>query len=370
MLADAPPGNAAAGGKEPSRTPPWAHAERDRDTLRLCDELMGRWLVQPPSSAWTMRASKFERRVMDALAAVGVPGERLTREIVLPIGVDRAVRRFLDDPQSGSFQRTSSVSLRLDLAWVQQPEEQAARAAGTAAGQPTLMVVEVDGSHHSATSHFFTAAAPVASRSARRDALKSRLLAAAGPRVRFLRLGAEFERDSHQARTRMLKALIAFVRPGLAASMGIAAGAGAAGDGAAGAAGDGAAGAAATNPWPAVPLPDPAWAARVRRWMTAPQRFRRSASAPPDLPRPAPPISLRRANDEEALRKVRTVYNRLSKERAKARLVAHPEALRRELERIKRRQAASDSRKRPRDDAGGFYEPKWFSEAYKQLLRA
>lgn len=65
--------------------------------------------------------------------------------------------------------------------------------------------------------------------------------------------------------------------------------------------------------------------------------------------------------------KARTAYNRHCKEVAKRRLAGA--ALDRTLARITQRQVVNDSRKRPRDDAGFVYEPKWFKAAARALNR-
>jgi hypothetical protein len=289
-----------------ARTPPWEQQARDAPALALAEAAFGRWLVARPSSARGMRASKFERRVLDVLGAVGVAERRVVREVVLPVGADLPVRRFLDDP-SESFQRGGSVALRLDFAWADDDGR-------------TLMVVEVDGAQHGRADHFFGS-----SRAVRRDALKDRLLAEGARQfpVRFLRLGPEFQRDTHAVRTELVRRLLAFVRAPVPAAAAFALSA-------------------------AAPLPDPDWCAARRRRMRA-----RSAS----LPLPGPSLAARRAAEEEVLRKLRTAYTRSCRERA----AGDPAR----LEALRRRQAASDSRKRPRDDAFHPYDPRWFARAYR-----
>jgi len=357
----------------PRRIPPWEQAARDAPVLAAADAALGTWLVAPPSSARNMRASQFEQRVLEMLGAVGVGPGRVVREVVLPVGVDLRVRRFLDDPASGSFQRGASLPLRLDLAWLDDDGR-------------TLMVVEVDGAQHGKVDHFLGSV-----RAVRRDAIKDRLLAAAPPgSLRFLRLGPEFQRNTHAARAELVRRLLGFVRPGFRIF----------------AAPPPPASAAKEAPCPA-PLPDPAWCAARRRGRgrvaserseggrvasergeggrpTSPAlaRRRRSASSPPDLPRPAAPLGLRRVAEEEALRKRRTLYTRRCRERVRASWVASergtPSGSRRAFGSpseggwgqcdeafLRRRQAASDSRKRPRDDTFHPYDPRWFAKAYR-----
>lgn len=322
------------------RTPPWELDAREAPTLALAEELLGPWLVAKPHSARGMRASKFERRVLDALTSAGVDPDRVVREVVLPVGVDRTVRRFLDDASAGSFQRARSVPLRLDLAW--------------AAGD-RLMVIEVDGDQHGRRDHFFLAQTSVASRALRRDALKDSLLRAAGERLCFLRIGPEFQRETHASRTGLLARLVAFLRPEYAATLFPA--------------GE----RSEAVPEPAIPLegqraitaplPDREWCAAARARCLS-RRRKRSASSPSSLPRPVVPLALRRAAEEEALRKVRTGYIRDCRERARTEQGLDPEARSRRLDAIRRRQVASDSRKRPRDDTFHPYDLRWHRLAY------
>jgi hypothetical protein len=326
--------------------PPWELDAREAPTLALAEELLGPWLVGKPHSARGMRASKFERRVLDALTSAGVDPERVVREVVLPVGADRGVRRFLDDASAGSFQRARSVPLRLDLAW--------------AAGD-RLMVIEVDGDQHGKRDHFFLAQTSVASRALRRDALKDSLLRAAGERLCFLRIGPEFQRDTHASRTGLLARLVAFLRPEYAATLFPAEEGGPAS--ASPNRAEEALRLAQTPTIPPAPLPDREWCAAARARSIS-RRRKRSASSPSSLPRPVVPLSLRRAAEEEALRKVRTGYIRDCRERARTEQGLDPETRSRRLDAIRRRQVASDSRKRPRDDSFHPYDLRWHRLAY------
>jgi len=300
---------------------PWDERDRTQRVLQLCASLFGPWLRRAPFSADNMRASKFERRVVEALGCVGVDPSRIVREVVLPLQVDHGVRKFIDSPREGQFQRADDIPLRLDLVWTEEGQDETTR----------LCIVEVDGSQHGAKDHFFFGSGS-SSRAAKRDDLKGALIRAAageGNVIRFLRIGPEYERDTSANRTGLLRLMLAFTKPNYANKLGIVA-----------------------------PEPHSAAPATLPHQRVMPGTPLRAVTAPPDLPRPAPPLALRRAQEEESQRKLRTVYNRLCKEKAKGR---PDEAAR--LERIKARQQASDSRKRPRDDTGAPHDPKWFRVA-------
>jgi hypothetical protein len=312
----------------PLRVPPWEAEQRVRPVVVACDAAFRPWLVGPPRCVLGMKPSKFETRVLDVLAVCGVPVETVAREVMLPVGVDLWVRRFLEDKAAGCFHQSSpTLNLRLDIAWL------------GAGGR--LHIVEVDGSQHGQSQHFFTESGS-AHRAKARDAIKEALIGAAcrEANIRFLRVGPEYERDTHSTRTELLRFVMRFVR------------------------GENAAGCASQETGDRdAPLPDPAWAAKTREALRLRQDVR-SRSAPRKLAR-GKDRSLVEA--EETRRKQRTVYNRLCKEDAKRRL--HGEALEEQLRRIKSRQVANDTRKRPRDDTGHPYELRWQKRAHNELTR-
>jgi len=393
------------------RLPPWVAADMQRPSLDLCRVVFGPWLRSPPFAAVGMRPSKFERRVLDILVSFGVQRASVVREVVLPVRVDHALRRYLDDPVGGEFQRADEIALRLDFVCLDPADRRA------------LLIIEVDGrQHHAGESHFFFSATSH-SRAMKRDLLKTRLIRDAEARVaaglgsldaptavRFLRIGPEFERDTTAAKTELTRLLMAFFRPEYAKRLGISSIAacspgsspkevevvplaprggsfaipvGAASSEAAGAASGEAEGAesgeaegeesgeaegeesgeaagAASGEAAAMFEPDKGGNGRTpsaAKGTARRRRFARSASAPSELPRPSLPMGVRRYMEEERLRKLRTVYNRMCKA-----MTTDPA----ELERIRRRQQASDSRKRARDDTGAPYEPKWFRHAHEE----
>jgi hypothetical protein len=311
----------------------------ERAVLAACASAFSRWICGPVRARPQMRPSKFEARVLEILRAFFGPELAIVREVVLPVRVDGRLRRLMDDLQAGEFQLADVIELRIDFAYL----DSNCRAA-------PLRLIEVDGSQHAAASHFFhgLSARSLLPRALRRDMLKDAIIAAA-PGVRLLRLGPECERDSHAAKVLILRRLAAFASASASAA------------------------AFASSAFPplsctsTIPSPDAfaEWAAAARG--TAVQRRgergrprRRCKSAPPAVRRHIVAAPLSSATTSAAC-KARTAYNRHCKEVARRRLAGA--ALDRTLARITQRQVANDSRKRPRDDAGFVYEPKWFKAA-------
>lgn len=313
--------------------PPLHSRQRILDAAQAA---FGPWLARRVGSRSDMKASKYELRVREIFAAVFGPAEPLVRELVLPVRVDFALRKLMTDAHRGEFQCADVIELRVDFAWLAGSE---------------LRLIEVDGSQHASATHFFHRTAEVVGdlaggrttalpRALRRDALKNAIVAAAG--VPMLRLGPEGERDTHGAKVATLKALLAFAR-----------------------------GEHGRPTSEAKAEPEFArWAESSRREFAGgaqgPQKRRvRSASEPRRRGRCG---SVSRAAEEEQRRKMRTQFNRRCRERLRAaqrsmKRAADREAIERRLRAVEVRQLANDSRKRPRDDTGFAYDPKWFRQA-------
>lgn len=353
------------------RLPPSASWEVDRlerPVLQACASAFSRWICGPVYSRRNTRASKFESRVLEILGAFFGPDKTVVREVVLPVRVDHRLRRLMDDLQAGDFQLSSTIELRIDFAYLDEGIPEGAKADGS----PALCLIEVDGSQHGSTSHFFHGLAAGKStlpRALRRDMLKDAIVSAAG--VRMLRLGPDCERDTHQAKLLILKRLAAFstgtapspgahkiLKPTAPASAAVPF------------APLGVNRAAFTLFGVSPSLAFATWAESKEReekvisrgkpeLQPAPTARRRSRSAPRILCRAARRDPFVAQLSEETQRKLRTAYNRRCKELGQA---AELHA------RIAQRQLANDSRKRPRDDTGMVYEPKWFKSARRWYL--
>jgi hypothetical protein len=366
-----------------ARVPPWELDQRERPTLQACAAAFAPWIRGPVYSRRNTRPSKFEGRVLEILGALFGPDMPVVREVVLPVRVDGRLRRLMDDLQAGDFQLGSTIELRIDFAFLEP---------GTAAGAETacsrLRLIEVDGSQHGAASHFFHGLAARHSslpRALRRDMLKDAVVAAAG--VRLLRLGPDCERDTHPAKVLILRRLAAFAtgsapqRPSTSEAAAPAARKAASnfeswaaalrGRGARSEMGRKGGSLMGLAPAAIVSRSEGVSAVGAR---TAPRERaakrqggpRRSRSAPAGPRRREPGASLLllmpRTHEEEAQRKIRTLYNRSCKDRVRRRLGSGPR-IQAALQHIAERQLASDSRKRPRDDTGATYEPRWFKAA-------
>ena len=322
-----------------NRILPWNETDRAAPVLRVVHQLFGPYLAAAPTSAWRMKPSRFEARVMERLAALGVVAEGMVREVVLPVRVDHGLRRFMNGGIAGdiagegegsesgisatsiplsttiAFQTSSTMELRLDFAWVHRSDPSA------------LMVVEVDGSQHESSSHFFHGSNS-AVRSRKRDDVKSSLIEQVtrdSRKIYFLRIPPSLEKPTRQNDGEIARLLFDWLRsshtpPEIQLTPLLA-------------------------PLP-IPIPAPAAAAT--------HHPRRAASLE---------VSQRSGGgyeEQERLRKLRTLYNRLCKEKAGAD--------RAKVEKIKERQRASDTRKRPRDDTGFPYDLKWHRAAYRTMM--
>lgn len=299
---------------------PWGWVREFERTLLRVGRAFSDSLCSAPGSAWQMRPSRFEQRVLQALEMLGV--RHVVREVCISLRTTPQMRRAMAHPASGSFHVPDVVSLRLDMVWWD-----------AAAG--LLRILEVDGTQHAATAtttgHFFFRCDPsVAHRARCRDMIKDALVARAGGRgVALLRIPPALERPSHGNNVALIRTLHAWLSGGAEAPAG---------------------------PAPQLqhhfPLPPPpcAGGGPPPRAARARPRHPRSASLPP-LRRPAP------VNSEDE-RRARTVFVRAR--RAAARTPAE--------ERMWRaRQVASDSRKMVRDDTLRPYPPAWWREARAAL---
>lgn len=307
--------------------------------LEKADAIFGRWALGPCRSASGMRASKFEQRVVDTLKVLGVDTDQIVREVVVPVAISSRMRRILDrrpklvppDVEVADFQKHDYLDLRFDLAWID--EENANR----------LMIVEVDGSQHAKTHSWFNGTQALSAvsdhdapprpqcRDMIKDELVSQALRDSGDALCFFRVSPKFERDSHPNRQAMLRNILTWIiepktdpahlKPGIFEGTLQCR----RGDCAAAAAPNAASASAAATSKP----------------------FRKSRSEP----RQPKPDTFGIAVDPEEERKNRTLYNRWCKSNAICSSA------------ISRRQRASDSRKRPRDDQGNAYDPKWFKAA-------
>lgn len=304
-----------------------------RPTLEKVNALFGPWMAaEGCHSAPGMKSSKFEKRVVDILAVLGISTDKIVREVVVPVKIPDKARRILDrrailvpaTSEVADFQKHDVMELRFDMVWVDEERD-------------ALMVLEVDGSQHAKTHSWFngTTAVPGVSdttapprpqcRDMIKDELVSRALALHPGKIVFYRVSPKFERDTHTNNQTLLRNLVTWItdpttnaahlNPGIFAGM----------------------------------LEDGDTTASVSTAPTAPLPFRRSSSEPRQrkqqqhYPQPTP--------EEE--RKMRTAYNRWCK-------IGKAE---KEVAAISFRQRVSDSRKRPRDDQGNVYDPKWFRDA-------
>lgn len=289
---------------------PWRWIAEQERTLERLHAALGGVLCAPPRSAWHMRPSRFERRVLQALEMLGVA--HVVREVGLSLRTTPAMRRAMAHPASGAFHVPGTVALRLDMVWWD-------------AARGVLRILEVDGAQHAegpagGAGHFFFRCDPsVAHRARCRDMIKDALVAGAhtsrrGPAVSLLRIPPALERASHTNNVALIRTLHAW----LSGSVGRQA-----------------------EPPTHFPLPGGEGGS-----VGSPRPRPRSASLPP-LRRPA-------AVNFEDERRARTAFVRAR--RAAARTPAE--------ERLWRaRQLASDSRKMVRDDTLRPYPPAWWQEA-------
>lgn len=322
--------------------------------LEKADGIFERWALGPCRSASGMRASKFEQRVVDTLKVLGVDTDRVVREVVVPVAISSRMRRILDrrpklvapDVEVADFQKHDYLDLRFDLAWID--EENAGR----------LMIVEVDGSQHANTHSWFNGTQALSAvsdqdapprpqcRDMIKDELVSQALRVCGDALCFFRVSPRFERDSHPNRQAMLRNILGWIiepktdpthlNPGIFAGTL-----------------EGRRRDRSTMTPPLSlshtlsfsPSPSPTLAATTAPVAAKP--FRKSRSEP----RRPRPDAFGIAVDPEEERKNRTLYNRWCKSHVHCGSV------------LSRRQRASDSRKRPRDDQGNAYDPRWFKAA-------
>jgi hypothetical protein len=295
--------------KRPRVPPPWRWVGELEATLRRVGRAFAPMLCAAPRSAWHMRPSRFEERVLQVLGMLGV--QRVAREVCVSVRVSPEMRRAMAHAPSGAFHVPGTVALRFDMVWWDE-------------ARGLLRILEVDGSQHGGQgegdggaerAHFFFRNDPSAAHRARcRDLLKDAMVAA-GKDISLLRVPGDLERPSHAHNVALIRTLHAWIAGPAAAP-------------------------AAPAP-AAFPLPPPS-----RPPGAAPRSRRRSASLPP-------PRSLPAVNQEEE-RRARTVFVRAR--RAAARSEAEARAW-------QERQRASDSRRMARDDALHPYPPRWWAEA-------
>ena len=304
--------------------------------LRRVDEVFGPWAAMGSRSASGMKSSKFEQRVSNILSVLGVEG--IVREVVVPVRISHPMRRILDrrpllvpaTAEVAEFQKHDTIDLRFDMMWMHESE---------AAGR-VLMILEVDGSQHAKTHSWFNGSREIRGvsdteappRPQCRDMIKDELISqvlAAHPNVSFYRVSPKYERDSHANTQALLRNLLtwtlapttdpAHLNPGIFKGM------------------------LPITTTTTIPAAEPAPPPQEDHHL----RCSRSKSEPRRPSRSLPPLPS--AEDE---RKMRTAYNRWCKS-----LYPHKAEL------ISSRQRASDSRKRPRDDQGHVFDPKWFKMA-------
>lgn len=309
--------------------------------LEKADAIFGRWALGPCRSAAGMRSSKFEQRVVDTLKVLGVDTDRIVREVVVPVAVSDRMRRILDrrpklvppEEEVAEFQKHDHIDLRFDLAWIDEEN-----------GGHRLMIVEVDGSQHAKTHSWFNGTKAMAAdddsapprpqcRDMIKDELVSQALVGFADALCFFRVSPRFERDTHPNRQAMLRNILTWIidpktdpthlNPGLFAGM---------------------------------LSPSTTAAAAAAGTSPQPSRFRKSKSEP----RQPKPDTFGIAVDPEEQRKNRTMYNRWCKGQSGSSSSSREHHL---TLLFSRRQRASDSRKRPRDDQGNVYDPRWFKSA-------
>lgn len=264
--------------------------------------------------------SKFEQRVKACLLALGVAEEGILHEVTLPIRVTFEMRRYLD--AAGIYQRGDVLELRVDMAFLDERRE--------------VVLVEVDGSQHGGSHRSWNRSTGDIQRAHRRDVIKHAVLSSGS--LRLVRVGSEFERG--------LGFLLEYLREGLR-----------------------------SLPTAPPPVPPPPCLALG---LVPEQKF-----VPALAPLPASPLaSVRRSRSEPTRRKpggagagagdpfllppppshdpiIRTRFNRRCKEYVlrgghSAEITADHMGM------LRDRQTASDTRKRPRDDAGFDYTLRWW----------
>lgn len=270
------------------------------------------------------RLSKFEQRVKACLLALGVAKQDILHEVTLPIRVTFEMRRYLD--AAGIYQRGDVLELRVDMAFLDEHRE--------------VVLIEVDGSQHGGSHRSWNRSTGDIQRAHRRDVIKHAVLSSGS--FRLVRVGSEFERSTTLARA---PDLLEYLREKLRSLP-----------------------TAPTTPPPPPPclvlglVPeqkfDPAFASTSSSHLLTP--FRRSKSEPttrrkragaaaegPFLPPPShDPI-------------IRTRFNRKCKEYV-MRGGHSAESVADYMGMLRERQTASDTRKRPRDDAGLDYTLRWW----------
>jgi hypothetical protein len=264
--------------------------------------------------------SKFEQRVKACLLALGVAEEGILHEVTLPIRVTFEMRRYLD--AAGIYQRGDVLELRVDMAFLDERSE--------------VVLIEVDGSQHGGSHRSWNRSTGDIQRAHRRDVIKHAVLSSGS--FRLVRVGSEFERGLVPRAPDLLDYLREALRSpptappavppppclvlGLVPEQKFV---------------------PALAPTPSSPLPT------FRRSKSEPTRRKRAGAADP-FPPPPPP-----SHDPI----IRTRFNRKCKEYVmrgghSAEITADHMAM------LRDRQTASDTRKRPRDDAGFDYTLRWW----------
>jgi hypothetical protein len=288
--------------------------------MLLCDKLtraLGGWLQGRCEIKFRKpHLSKFEHRVKTCLLATGLKEEDIVHEITLPIRVTFQMRKYLD--AAGMFQRGDVLELRIDMAF----EDQRGR----------VVLVEVDGSQHGARASWNRTGEDI-QRSLRRDAIKHFVLNHnVSPSLTLIRIGCEFEicRGSDDA-------LYEHIRTSIS---------------------------------PDTPSSIPPPPCLVRNLIPPVELHERIAVGLPPSP---PSSSFRKSRSEERQRfekriqnpshdpTIRTRFNRKCKDYVFSRSSKTSSSEAAEMMGLLRdRQTASDTRKRPRDDAGFDYSLRWW----------